>query len=58
MEIVLIWSWFSFILGLIAGPIIFLIIGLWSAYKTWKKRQKESISVEKLFQQWGGRDNS
>lgn len=28
------------------------------AYRSWKKNQKKSDSVEKLFQQWGGRDNS
>ena len=28
------------------------------AYRQWKKRQKDSSSVEKMFQQWGGRDNA
>lgn len=58
MEIVIVWSWFSFILGLITGPILFLVIAIGAAYRQWKKRQKDTLSVDKLFQQWGGRDNS
>lgn len=52
MEIVLIWSWFSFIVGLIAGPALLLLIAFATAYKSWKKRQSDQVTVETLFKGW------
>lgn len=56
MEIVIVWSWFSFIVGLLAGPALGLIWAVVAAYKQWKKRQKTSDSFDKLFQGWNSKD--
>ena len=62
MEIVFVWSWFSFIVGVVSAVVgsFFLIFAV--AYKQWKKQKEaakvQTDSVEKLFAAWGGRDNS
>jgi len=62
MEIVFVWSWFSFIVGVVSALVgsLFLIFAV--AYKQWKKQKEaakaQADSVEKLFSSWGGRDNS
>lgn len=62
MEIVLVWSWFSFIVGFVAAFIGSFVVLFGIAFGQWKKQQKaakaQSDSVEKLFAAWGGRDNS
>lgn len=40
-----------------AYVVITLGVGLLS-YRQWKKNQKKADSIDKLFQQWGGRDNN
>ncbi len=62
MEIVFVWSWFSFIIGVVSAVFgsFFLILAV--AYKQWKKQKEaakvQSDSFEKMFSAWGGRDNS
>lgn len=43
----LLWSYFVLTMG----------VGLLS-YRQWKKRQPKSDNIDRMFQQWGGRDNS
>lgn len=52
MEIVLIWSWFSFVVGLLTGPVLLVIVAIGASYKNWKKRQKDEVTVESLFKSW------
>ena len=52
MEIVLIWSWFSFVVGLLAGPVLLVIVAIGASYKNWKKRQSDEVTVESLFKSW------
>ena len=52
MEIVLIWSWFSFVVGLLVGPVLLVIVAIRASYKNWKKRQSDEVTVESLFKSW------
>lgn len=43
-------------LSVTMNVVVFSILGL--AYRQWKKGQKKSDDIDKLFQQWNGRNNS
>lgn len=43
-------------LSVTLNVLVFGVLGM--AYRSWKKNQKKSDSIDKLFQQWGGRDNA
>ncbi len=62
MEIVIVWSWFSFIVGAVSAVLAAFILALVFSFKQWKKQKEaakvQTDSVEKLFAAWGGRDNS
>lgn len=62
MEIVIVWSWFSFAVGAVSAVIAAFILALVFSFKQWKKQKeaaKEQMdSVDRLFATWGGRDNS
>lgn len=47
MEITFVWSWFSFIVGVISALVgsFFLILGV--AYRQWKKQNKATSEIEK-----------
>ena len=52
MEITFVWSWLAFFAGvgatIVAG--FWLILGI--AFKQWRKRQKETLNIDKMFQSW------
>jgi L-asparagine transporter-like permease len=54
------WSWFAFIIGIVATLTIefwLIIIVAVSQYKKQKQQAKASWdNVDKLFQAWGGKD--
>jgi hypothetical protein len=62
MEIVIVWSWFSFIVGAVSAVFAAFFLALVLSFKQWKKQKEaakeQTDSVEKLFAAWGGRDNS
>ena len=62
MEITFVWSWFSFIVGVVSAVVAGFVLVLVFAFKQWKKQKEaarvQTDSVEKLFSTWGGRDNS
>ncbi len=62
MEIVIVWSWFSFIVGVVSAFFTAFVLALVLSFKQWKKQKEaakvQTDSVEKLFAAWGGRDNS
>jgi len=62
MEIVLVWSWFSFIVGIVSALVGSFLLLLSVAFKNWKKQQKVAKTkldnLDKMFSTWGGRDNS
>lgn len=57
MEITLVWSWFSFILGLISAVVATVVVLFAIAFKQWKKQKAMKNDVESAFQAWAGRDN-
>jgi hypothetical protein len=61
MEITLIWSWFSFVVGFITPVILLLIWAVVVAVKQSNQAKKKATenwdNVDKFFQQWGGRNN-
>lgn len=62
MEITFVWSWFSFIVGLVSAVVGSLVLLFAVAYKQWKKQKDaakaQTDNFEKMFSAWGGRDNS
>lgn len=61
MEIVLTWSWFSFVIGIVATLTFLFWLLVMIAVKKYREQQRKATqgwdSVDKLFQSWGGRDN-
>lgn len=43
-------------LSITLNVVVFGMFGI--AYRQWKKGQQKSDNIDKLFQQWSGRDNS
>lgn len=43
-------------LSITLNVLVFGMLGI--AYRQWKKGQQKSDNIDKLFQQWSGRDNS
>lgn len=43
-------------LSVTVNVLVFGMFGI--AYKQWKKGQKAKDNIDKMFQSWGGRDNS
>lgn len=60
MEIVIVWSWFSFIVGVVGTLLVSIVLVLAAAFKQWKnqKKQADSAYEARAFAAWGGRDNS
>jgi hypothetical protein len=58
MEITFVWSWLSFFAGVAVSFIGSVALLFAVAYKQWKKQKVQKDSVEKMFANWGGRDNS
>jgi Flp pilus assembly protein TadB len=62
MEIVIVWSWFSFIVGAVSAVFAAFFLALVFSFKQWKKQKEaakeQTDSVERMFAAWGGRDNS
>lgn len=58
MEIVIVWSWLSFVAGIGATLLAVVVLAMVGAYKQWKKQKQQAESVERAFASWGGRDNS
>lgn len=62
MEITFVWSWLSFFAGVVVTLVGAVVLLFAVAFGQWKKQRKaaaaQADSVEKLFQAWGGRDNS
>lgn len=60
MEIVIVWSWFSFIVGVVGTLLVSIVLVLAAAFKQWKnqKKQADSAYEARVFAAWGGRDNS
>lgn len=62
MEIVIVWSWFSFIVGIVSALVGSFLLMLFVAFKQWKKQKDaakaQTDNFEKMFSAWGGRDNN
>lgn len=60
MEIIIVWSWFSFFMGIGATVLAVLLLAMFGAYKQWKKQKEQADSAyeARAFAAWGGRDNS
>lgn len=62
MEIVITWSWFAFLAGVLSTfvglIIIMVVVALRQLAKQKKRAEQNWDSVDKLFQTWGGRDNN
>jgi hypothetical protein len=49
MEIVIVWSWLSFIVGAVSAVLVGFILALVFSFKQWRKQKQES---EKAFSVW------
>jgi membrane associated rhomboid family serine protease len=63
MEIVIVWSWFSFIAGAVSALFGSFLLLLLVALKQWKRQKKaaeqQAVSFDKMtFSPWGSRDNN
>lgn len=62
MEITLVWSWFSFVVGMLSAIVGLIVLLVLVAMRQFAKQKKQAEqgwdSVDKLFQGWAGRDNS
>jgi Flp pilus assembly protein TadB len=52
MEIVIVWSWFSFVVGVVSAVFAAFFLALVFSFKQWKKQKRDA---EKSFSIW---DNS
>lgn len=54
MDITFAWSWFSFIIGVVAT----LTVAFWAivtiAFKQYKKQKQQTSSMEELLKGWNG----
>lgn len=57
MEIVFTWSWLAFIAGILATLTVQFWLVIFFAYKQWKKGQKAKSNVDKMFEQWMGKNS-
>lgn len=55
MEIVIVWSWFSFIVGVVSAFFAAFVLALAFSFKQWKKQKQQREEAEKAFSIW---DNS
>ncbi len=55
MEIVIVWSWFSFIVGVVSAFFTAFVLALVLSFKQWKKQKQEKQEAERAFSIW---DNS
>lgn len=55
MEIVFVWSWFSFIIGALSAIVLLLAVLFRLAFKQWKKGQKAKDDIGKMFDGWSGK---
>lgn len=62
MEITLVWSWFSFVVGVLSAIVGLIVLLVLVAMRQFAKQKKQAEqgwdSVDKLFQTWGGQDNN
>lgn len=52
MEIVIVWSWLSFIVGAVSAVLVGFILALVLSFKQWKKQNKQKQEDEKAFSVW------
>ncbi len=52
MEIVIVWSWFSFIVGVVSAFFTAFVLALVLSFKQWKKQKQEKQEAEKAFSIW------
>jgi hypothetical protein len=62
MEIVIVWSWFSFVVGAISSVVAAFFLALVFSFKQWKKQKDaakaQTDSFEKMFSAWGDKNNN
>jgi len=52
MEIVIVWSWFSFIVGVVSAFFAAFVLALAFSFKQWKKQKQQKEEAEKAFSIW------